>query len=205
VWRALLNGQPESRAGLMEVLSSDERERARRYVRVRDSDRFIAARAILRNVLGGYLGADPATLRFTYSNYGKPALEDPGYGWLHFNLSHSHDLAIVGVAVEAEIGVDVERIRDEIDIDALAARALDPTNAGLLPAEATTRRQAFFAQWTQQEAYWKAVGCGLLGLDGTGPAASGGYSLVELILGGDYKASLAIAGSRPRVVLRDWT
>lgn len=204
VWRVLLTAQAESYAGLMETLSVDERQRARRYVRARDSERFVTTRGILRELLGWYLGEDPAALRFTYGDHGKPILAEPDHRWLRFNVSHSDELAIVGIATEAEIGVDVERIREEIDVNALAAHALDPAYASSLPREVAVRRRAFFAHWTQQEAYWKALGCGLSGLGGMRPSSSCGYSLVDLSIDSGYKASLAIAGPVSRVVQQDW-
>ena len=205
VWRLKLLAPAKGRAELMQTLSDEERRRAGRYVRARDRDRFVLARGILRSLLGGYLDVDPATLRFAYGDRGKPALADPGQAWLRFNVSHSDHLALVGITTGAEIGVDLERIREQTDVNALAPRALGPGTA-LLPQclAAATRRRAFFARWTQQEAYCKALGCGLARVRDAGSPSSSGYSLLDLPLDRGYAAAIAVAGPRPRVVARRW-
>src|SRR6266849_1484908 len=82
-----------------EVLSNDERVRASRFRFHTDSDRFIAARSSLRTILARYLWTQPAELDFCLNAFGKPHLAggQDKLG-LRFNLSHSHDLALLAVA-----------------------------------------------------------------------------------------------------------
>ena len=108
---------------LKSTLAKNELERAERFIFDQDRNRFIAARGILRDVLGRYLQCAPQTIEFVYGARGKPAISsgsscDP----LRFNLSHSHGLALIGLAREREIGIDVEMIRPEFASEEIAKR-----------------------------------------------------------------------------------
>ena len=60
-----------------EWLSEDERERAHRFFKPVDRERFILSRGGLRYLLACYLNGEPESLRFAYSAYGKPSLATP--------------------------------------------------------------------------------------------------------------------------------
>jgi 4'-phosphopantetheinyl transferase len=140
---------------LRETLTDDERERADRFVFARDRERYTVARAELRRLLANHLGAPP---RICYGAHGKPALVGGG---LAFNVSHAHDLGVIAVACDREIGVDVERER-EVDIAGLATRYFSPREREeLLALPDAERLAAFFRCWTRKEAYVKARGEGL--------------------------------------------
>src|SRR5258708_512758 len=88
VWTAnpdLAGARPDE---LRALLSADEMERADRFYAPRDRMRFVAARGILRALLGRYLSSAPQSLVFAYNEFGKPSLAF-GYDALRFNLSHS--------------------------------------------------------------------------------------------------------------------
>jgi 4'-phosphopantetheinyl transferase len=148
---------------LARALSEDERARADRFVFDRDRRRFQAARGWLRAVLGQCLDIDAGEVRFDYSAAGKPSLAAAeNLRLLHFNLSHSEDLAVVAVTPLAPLGIDVERLRPLDDADALVARFFSSNEIRaftVLPAD--QRVAAFFALWTRKEALLKATGEGL--------------------------------------------
>jgi 4'-phosphopantetheinyl transferase len=123
----------------------------------RDRDRFIAARAMLRRVLAGLVGADPAELRFLYGRAGKPALSTGP----QFSLSHSDDLGALAVAYDLEIGIDVERLRP-IEPELADRFFAEDESAALRALAEPARTRAFFACWTRKEAYVKSLGDGLL-------------------------------------------
>ncbi len=64
VWQADLEVPARTLDELRATLSGDELARAARFHFPRDRTRFIAAHAIVRNLLGGYLNASPAMLEF---------------------------------------------------------------------------------------------------------------------------------------------
>ena len=98
VWRASLDVTALQVQSLQQSLTGDERKRAVRFYFCKDREHFIAARGLLRLILGCYLDIEPAQLRFWYSPYGKPALASEfGKNRLRFNVSHSHGLALYAI------------------------------------------------------------------------------------------------------------
>ena len=143
-----------------ELLSDDEQARADRFHFQQDRHRFVVARCFLRETLGKYLDADPASLRFTAGPNGKPSLAKNNE--LRFNLSHSGEIVVVAVTAEAEIGVDVEKIRSGVSFDAIAGRYFHPNEArALLSLPNDEKAREFFVIWTRIEARLKALGLGL--------------------------------------------
>jgi 4'-phosphopantetheinyl transferase len=159
-WRIDLDSQ---RLANMKVLAPDEIARAGRFLRLHDRHHYLAGRAALRCVLGQYTGMDAVDLPISYLPNGKPYLDiDFPLGRLAFNLSHSDNLAFIGLAWNAEIGVDIERIRSvdnwpSIARDCFTAVEMDELNQ--LPD--SEKLGGFFAGWTRKEAFAKALGDGL--------------------------------------------
>ncbi len=145
------------------VLSDVEKDKARRFHFQQDRERYIAAKACQRSVLGGYLGVEPGSLVFDLNPFGKPSLGgETARGDLQFNLSHTRGLGMLAAARGDELGVDVEQVRDrEVDLG-IARRFFSPHEVaaleGLPPDE---QKVAFYACWTRKEAYIKARGEGL--------------------------------------------
>jgi 4'-phosphopantetheinyl transferase len=163
VWRASQAIDSTALQRLQKTLADDERTRAERFIFERDRTRFVAARGILRDILGRYLQCAPETIEFVYGPRGKPAISkrDSGHP-LCFNLSHSHGLALIGISRKREIGIDVELIRPEFAGEEIAKRyfsAKEIDELSRLPAE--LRTEGFFLCWTRKEAYIKARGDGL--------------------------------------------
>ncbi len=158
VWRASLAALPDLQA----VLSPDELDRAARFRFEKDSRHFVAARGWLRTVLARYLDRLPADLRFDYDARGKPVVLSAGCD-LRFNLSHSHDLALLAVTKNRELGIDVEFIKESIgpEIAECFFSAAEIAELRALPRE--QQRAAFFAGWTRKESYIKGTGAGLFG------------------------------------------
>ena len=159
VWRITLNQEDEKLDDFRSTLEADELERAARFHFEKHRRHFIVARGFLRAVVARYLGSQPAALRFEYGTYGKPALGSEHM--LRFNLSHSNEVALLGVSVDAEIGVDVEHIRADFASEDIARRYFSRAEVEVfnaLPPE--ERVAAFFRCWTRKEAYIKAIGKG---------------------------------------------
>jgi 4'-phosphopantetheinyl transferase len=163
VWRASLSVHPTILRSLESALAQDEKARATRFIFERDRDRFIAARGILRDLLGRYIPCTPETIDFAYGPRGKPAIVGPATRPdLRFNLSHSHSLAVITIGRGREVGIDVELIRTEFAGEEIARRyfsAKEIAELSSLPAE--LRSEGFFVCWTRKEAYIKAKGDGL--------------------------------------------
>jgi 4'-phosphopantetheinyl transferase len=136
------------------VLDAEERQRAERFAFDRDRVRFRRRRAHLRHVLAGYVGRDPAALRFSRNRFGKPSLMGEP---MSFSTSSSGGLALIAVGTGA-LGVDVEMIRPATaDRDVARRLFAEEEAAAVLDGDTGD----FFRCWTRKEAYVKAIGCGL--------------------------------------------
>jgi 4'-phosphopantetheinyl transferase len=145
-------------------------------------------RAALNDVLAHYLGAPPD--RFEKGPHGKPRLAGD-QAWLRFNLSHSGEVALVGVARDVEVGIDVERIRPVPEMRAIARRWLGRDDLAD-PAE-------FFRAWTRHEAMLKALGVGL-----SGPVGDFAGFVAEIDAGAGCAAAVAVLAPACRVIVHDW-
>jgi 4'-phosphopantetheinyl transferase len=163
VWRAGSAIDRSQIDHLQTLLSDDERQRRDRFRFQRDADQYTVAHGMLRILLGAYTGMKSRDLTFQYSPKGKPDLT-PALNSLrlHFNVAHSGEVILLAFARERRIGVDVERIRPDVECDELAQHYFSPAERvclGHLPE--SRRRDAFFACWTRKEAYLKGMGGGL--------------------------------------------
>lgn len=162
VWTADLDHAQDVVDRLAGVLSHDERARAARFYFRHDAMRFIVARATLRGILGGCLGVEPGVLAFTYGPRGKPELGEPSGSDVQFSVSHSADVAVYAVTHGWRVGVDVERLRLGVEIEAIADGTFSPREqAALRRLPPAQRCEGFFNCWTRKEAYIKAIGEGL--------------------------------------------
>jgi 4'-phosphopantetheinyl transferase len=163
VWHAALDREEKVLGRLESRLSPDEKARADRFHFVNDRNRFVAARGLLRELLGKYLHQAPAGLEFSYGEHGKPSLSGGNASsGLCFNLSHSAGLVVYAIARERRLGIDIEHIRPESAGEDIAKRyfsAREVSDLQSLPPEA--RVEGFFHCWTCKEAYLKATGMGL--------------------------------------------
>src|SRR5262245_17426844 len=123
VWRAGLDCEPESILRFQDSLSGDERQRVGRFLFEADRKRHIIGRGLVRLLLGHLLGVPPRGLVLVNDVFGKPSIAGGiSTGRLEFNLSHSGDVVLVAVARTRRIGVDVEAVRTNFDIDSFAKR-----------------------------------------------------------------------------------
>ncbi len=223
VWAVPLDVATATLSTLAAWLSPAELKQAARFHFEQHRNRFIAARGHLRIALGAYLEANPAAIAFDFGPQGKPALGGSfAHAGLHFNLSHSGDLALLAVTRLAPVGIDLEQVRALPDAQQLVARffsARENHDFCSLPVE--QQPAAFFNLWTRKEAWLKATGEGighllskvevsflpgqparLLSLP-EGAAAdeltAGGWHLQDLAPAPGFAAALAIQAERAQI------
>jgi 4'-phosphopantetheinyl transferase len=145
------------------MLDDGERARHLRFRFAEDRDAYLAAHALTRAVLARQLGVAPSALRFEHGPHGRPELAWPAPSpRLRFNLSHTRGLVACALALEHDIGVDVEHVQRRVEIELLAKNVFSETErAELLALAGEPQRRRFFELWTLKEAYIKAVGKGL--------------------------------------------
>jgi len=165
VWLIDLDRPPLPFEHLAAHLSPDERRRAERFRFEVHRRRFATGRGVLREALGRLLQREPPALSFAYGEKGKPHLTSdtaPAAASLRFNLSHSQNAALLAVALDREIGVDVESLRPIDDAPMLVERFFAPRERRIFADLPEAQRLAgFYTAWTRKEAYVKARGDGL--------------------------------------------
>jgi 4'-phosphopantetheinyl transferase len=178
----------------------------------------------MRIILGRYLGAKPAALQFERGAFGKPFLpasqNDCG---LRFNLSHSHELALLALTRGCDIGIDIELIDPAFTSDEVARHFFSRAEIAQLESlPPDLRANAFFTCWTRKEAYIKARGEGLslplhefdvslapesacvLVANRRDPEEVSRWSFRNILAGAKYAAALAIEKSAARLQLYDF-
>jgi len=190
LWLANLDVEAED----TRLLSAQECERAAKFRFDHHRRRWTAARVLLRRVLGRYLATAPESVVLEEGEHGRRVVGWPhGSEWLSFSPSRSGDLALVAVARGQSVGVDVERVRADLDFVAIARRALGDEVADQLEAERTKDRiSAFFRAWVREEARGKCRGTGLVELDDE--ARHVPLFVADLAVGDGYAGALATDG-----------
>jgi 4'-phosphopantetheinyl transferase len=175
VWRAFLPEHLPRLAALTHHLSADEHTAATRFRFTADRERYILTHGLLREILQRYTGSPAEQLTFTYGDHGKPALAastastastaptaSTAGTTVRFNLSHAHEMALYAISCDQELGIDIERIRTDIDYEQIARYCFSPSElATLFALTPRERAAAFFQCWTMKEAYIKGHGDGL--------------------------------------------
>jgi 4'-phosphopantetheinyl transferase len=201
VWAIGLEQPAHVVAGLGRYLDADEVRAATARRAPGAHDRYVVAHGALREILAALTATTPAAVKIDRRcrhcgdpAHGKPELTDaPG---LSFSLSHSTSVALVAVAQDTRVGVDVELIRVRRHLEKLAARVMTPDEYaawGAVPP--ASRTAAFLLSWTAKEAYLKALGVGLVRPPRTVPVAPEGWSVLPLAAGREVVASIAVEGA----------
>jgi len=216
VWHASLDLPVAAIAPWLAALDAEERARAARLVLPEKGRQRAASRAILRGLLGAYLGVPPAQVRIENGPHGKPRLVEGDGHSLSFNVSHSRGEALFAFATAGEVGVDIERVDPRADTDGIARRFFaDGERRAIETLPEEQRRVAFFRCWARKEAYLKVRGIGFgvplgsfevsvgseaaLLTESPEVEGSGRITLVDLDVFPGFEACLAIEGLRPRV------
>ena len=209
VWLVELDAPaPWEGADELSVLCVTELDRARAIVDPLGARRWARSRVLLRELLGGYLGREPASLRFAVGAHGKPRLAGDAageVGWLRFNLSHSGELALYALARDLEVGVDIELLGRERNFVGLAQRAFGAAAARRLELTSPERReQELLGLWVRYEARLKCQGAGF-GHDNEAAGPPGCFcSQIALGDAAVAVAAVAAAAAPVRVELRRW-
>lgn len=154
--RVILSDYFSEKTQLFSILSEDEKVRASRFKFDIHRDRFIVSRGILRHLLSHYLQIKPENIIFSYGKHGKPFLKNVD---LHFNVSHSEDMAVFAFA-NSEVGVDIEKIKTfKEDVAKRFFNHNEYQQLMQLPKE--EQLEGFYQIWSKKEAFIKLIGTGV--------------------------------------------
>jgi 4'-phosphopantetheinyl transferase len=162
IWRIDLDSESNSGLNLDEILSTEERNRAERFLFPRDAFRFRFCRAMLRLGLALYLQETPQKIALATNRHGKPRLADSSA--LHFNVTHSDGLGLIAFTRVGEVGIDVEAVQRDVEALDIASAHFTRNETALIAAAQKPQEQTriFLRLWTRKEAVLKAAGCGIL-------------------------------------------
>lgn len=155
---------PEIIKHLTNLLNAYEKQKLNRFHRKVDRNTYLLSRVSLRKHILRYLGSPKQLdLKFKTNRYGKPYLDDEFIEKkLYFNISHSGGYVVCAFSRFNNLGIDVECVKSEIDIDNLASNyfAKEEVNR-LIKIPTCQRLDRFYQYWTMKEAFIKAIGMGL--------------------------------------------
>lgn len=158
IWKIKVESEVDS-VELQRPLSKDERKRVSRMATPLLGRLFMASRTSLRCLLSLYTGDEPGELRFSYNKSGKPEFKA---GLVHFNISHSRDLALMAFSRSSELGVDLEKIKPVPEAREIARSCFSRLEARwIAKAEGEECWKRFLRCWVIREACVKALGVGL--------------------------------------------
>lgn len=147
---------------LLASLTEDELKRGDRLLDKKKGEQFLVGRGLLRKALAELAGVEPESVRLDEGGCGKPYLPgQPVEGFLSFNLSHAGRQLLLAVAYGAEVGVDLEEVRQDLEFAPMARRYFSQREQEELFSLAPgVQLAAFYRCWTRKEAYLKGTGTG---------------------------------------------
>ncbi|MDZ4856093.1 MAG: 4'-phosphopantetheinyl transferase superfamily protein [Nitrospirota bacterium] len=167
LWGIELDGLPQCLERCAQWLDEEEQLRAVRLVREEDRQRYVLAHGGLRAVLSRYLGIAPDVVTLHRREAGKPFVtkEQRGQSTITFNMSHAQGRVLIAVSMGQEVGVDLERIRSDVEVEKLSERYFASSeHATIMQSTQAHRAARFFRYWVAKEAVLKAQGIGLRAL-----------------------------------------
>ena len=181
MWQVGLDQPPDIVRGMDAFLTTTERERAARLKRPGAAERWTVARGALRLLLGMRLCVLPEEIEFEHGPHGKPELSGTV---TCFNLTHSGSVALIALAENCDVGIDVERPgRNAAAVERTLSEGERASGDDLLQI------------WCRKEALAKAIGGGLQWApQDFDTSRRNGYALTDIPLPGGYVGALAAAG-----------
>jgi 4'-phosphopantetheinyl transferase len=212
VFAVELDRSEQDVAALGGVLTADELLRAGRIRSEAGRRRAVVTRAAVRKLLARELARAPDEIAFAVGPHGKPRLDDEQPA-MRFNLSHSADLALIAIARDVEVGIDLEEIKPRKDLERVGRRVFTQAERD---AVAVGGERAFYDHWVAKEAFVKATGRGVESLRsfevllegpegarlvhvGGDPAEAARWTLTPLDAGPRFAAAAAVSASGARI------
>jgi 4'-phosphopantetheinyl transferase len=164
LWEGCVDLPKEGLENFFHFLNPEEQARANRFHSAVERAHCVAGRACLRLLLGHLLETGPLGVPLCSPEGGKPHLRPGAHPErLDFSVAHSHGRVVIGIGRGCAVGVDIEQMRSDVDVDQVAQgffSATEMAELGTLP-DPVSKRHGFFNCWTRKEAYSKAMGDGI--------------------------------------------
>ncbi len=162
IWWARLNECPPN----YEILNEEEFNRINLLKFPKDIVNAAASFTFLRLVLSNYVGINPKEIGISRTckqcggPHGKPELISYDK-YINFNVSHTSEYIVVGITTYSDIGIDIEEIDDDLDLN-LFSSVLNKQELKYLNSVSNDKKKNnFIKYWTRKESIVKATGIGL--------------------------------------------
>lgn len=185
---------------LVNYLSETELQRAEKYHFVKDKNRFIICRSLLKILLAQTSGLNISEIQIEKDENKKPYLSINRS--IHFNVSHAENFAIIAIS-KAAVGIDVEYLNKDFDYSEILSHVFNNMEIETI-LNSNNKDHTFYKYWTRKEAIVKATGKGISDNLPLISSSDGCHSIDAELLGGfqnmnvlsfnldkDYIASLA--------------
>lgn len=181
VWRINIT-KAKSTKELWPLLDVTEQERANRFHRPVDKQRFVVSRVYLRYLLNKYIGIDAGAIEFAAGQNNKPFVKNTGVN-IAFNVSHSGGIVLLAFSHE-EVGVDVEQINTAMKYTDVMDLSYSGKEVAFVEASKNPT-ESFYKFWTRKEALLKATAKGITDDMKLVPCMDGEYTLAAGIIGSE--------------------
>lgn len=144
---------------LTTLLNDTEIQRSERYHQVKDSQRYIISRAVLKLLIGQYLQLPAAEITIGIGVNKKPLISNKEAGRLQYNLTHAGEWILIAFS-STMVGIDLEYLDPHFDYQHLLPTCFNQTEQNAILQSSNSRTQ-FYEYWTRKEALVKATGKGI--------------------------------------------
>jgi len=159
IWRYTLNEADYRAEKTDPLLSEEEQGRCDAYLNEAEKVRYTCNHRFVRQVLSKYLGLPPAEIIFSHAARGKPYIKQSD---LFFNYSYRANSGLLAISKQAEVGVDIEKIKTLQDLPTFANFCFSEKEQQIIFNSSKENFQdTLFTFWTFKEAIIKALGVGL--------------------------------------------
>ena len=210
VWVIDTDIAPDTAESYERLLDEGEFAHAADFLRERDRHRYLVAHGARRVILGAELGVEPQSLTFTADANGKPSLTVSGPYIPHISLAHDGGLALLAVAANREVGVDVRQLAEGLDPVDMSERYFLPFEARYVAGghDLLEQTDRYARLWTRKEAAAKVAGglgwantkAAVLQRDLVAcvePASSHRHRVLPVPVPSGYRAAVALFGEAP--------
>lgn len=161
IFTAYLPSLHEHLPFLWEPLSVQEKIKAKKFINSYLSERYIISHGILRYLLAFYTKNNPQIIEYSFNQFGKPLLKNNDL-LIQFNMSHSQDYAAYILALDCQVGIDIEWKNIDMDVQELSPLVLTENEIAIFNELCFEEKlNTFYEVWTKKEAILKAFGQGL--------------------------------------------
>jgi phosphopantetheinyl transferase len=143
-----------------QMLSEEESSKALKYHFERDRKVYLSGHVFIRKILAHYTGLAPSDIQLTPVVNAKPRMTNAPFP-IHFNISHCGTRILVAVGFDTDVGIDVEEVLEDFDMEGFAENNYHANEIGKLSRLSDVKQiEYFYTVWTRKESWLKLTGEG---------------------------------------------